>query len=179
MKTHYLLLSLSLASLAGCATESATGNFTAGQEVRGEVLAHWTQAAFEKELEQRGASEQALMARVMGPAIRAGRVVQYRCAQGKDDAVIANAILPTGLQVRRGEVVRIRVGDASSAIANQVTGKETSPRLQRGSFGRPGSAVELTPWAGYMKEGPIEPWIEQEYFRAPHFRFLIKCTAPA
>jgi len=168
--------------LGGCTTVSGSGNFKSGDEVRAEVLETWTAAAFEKELSEASTpQEREALRRIIGPAVQAGRAIQYRCAQGDNAMIIGNGILPAGMTVRRGEVVLISVGDSAGSIPNKVIGKPSSTRLQRGSFHRPGKAVSITPWASYWQEAPVEPWVEAEYARTNRttLNFLIRCRAPA
>ena len=171
------------ALLAGCMTTSGSGDFAAGEEVRADVLDIWTASSFEQEIAAaRTMQERENLRRLIGPMVEAGRAIQYRCAKGDNEIVIANAVLPSGMQVKRGEAVRISVGGEADSVPNRVLGRTSSPRLQRGSFPRPyGGAVSLTPWAGYVKDAPVEPWVEAEYARinTSHRQFLIRCRAPA
>lgn len=167
--------------LSGCATVSGSGNFSPGEEVRAEVIGIWKPALFDKEIAAAETAEKReALRRAIGPALQAGRAIQYRCAEG-GGAVVANAVLSPGMEIKRGETVRVRVGDAAREIPNRVIGKVSTPRLRRASFPPPyAGTVMTTPWSGYVKEGPVEPWVEAEYARIVTTQpvYLIRCRAP-
>ncbi len=159
-------------------TLSACGTvYSSGETVTAEITGVWTESALATDLARRSPVERAaIAAAVPATAVRAGRAVQYACAEGTDSSTGGNAIAPEGLALKRGDTVTIAVGDAGRGVPNRVTSRITDPRKQRLTK----RAYEFIPdwrerglWNNFER-APVEPWVERNY-AIVYGGFLIRC----
>ncbi len=162
-------------ALSGCASV-----YSAGETVTAEVTGVWTEAALRTELSRRSPAERAAIeAAFPAGAVRAGRAIQYACAEGTDNSTGGNALAPEGLALARGDTVTIAVGDAARGLPNRVLARDADPRRQRMKV----RAYRFIPdwrerglWNNFERE-PVEPWVERNY-AISYGAFLIRCRQP-
>lgn len=157
--------------LAGCASV-----YTQGEQVHGLITAIWTEAAFDEQVRRASPAERAaLLAAVPRETIRAGRAVQYTCADGTDSSIVANAVVPAGMSLAKGDTALVEVGD-SVRVPNMVIARITDPQRQKlltNAYTFIPDWRERGLWQNFERT-KVEPWVERHYERV-YGSFLIRC----
>ncbi|HZF74203.1 MAG TPA: hypothetical protein VE033_00010 [Acetobacteraceae bacterium] len=170
-------LLLLAALLAACAGPRPP----AGEVIRAEVMFVHRPEALARNTAASPEPDRSLIERTgFAQAVREGRAVRFRCAIGRDDALVADAIVPPGLTLPRNRPVLLRWGRENPPEPNQVVGVlPEGGRIDRGSFPRPylGSR-QIVPWSSIPVYGSPEPWQDEEYAIVGSW-YVLRCRAPA
>lgn len=106
-----------------------------------------------------------------------GRVALVRCARGDHSVLFRTVVLPTGIVPERGELMRVRLGDATAA--DQGLGIVTEPpELVQGSIARRyGVAAGPAPSLPVPAGARPDPAVLAQYYPVAG-GWLIRCVAP-
>jgi|GEM_PF-4366792 len=162
------------AMLAACAAPRPQP----GQEIRAEIIWIHRAADLARDAAASPPAERAnLESSGFADAVREGRAVRLRCALGREDVLITDAIAPPGLAVARTALVRVAWGSETPPVPNRVLGELEAPRIRHGTFARTQVGIfQVVPWSATPILAPLEPWQEVEY--APvRGSMMLRCMA--
>ncbi|WP_237217198.1 hypothetical protein [Falsiroseomonas oryziterrae] len=160
------------AMLAACAAPRPQP----GEEIRAEVLRIHRAADLERDAAASPPAERAhLESSGFADAVREGRAVRVRCAAGRDEVLITDAIAPPGMALAPSTLVRLAWGSEVPPVPNRVLGPLDHPRIRQGTLGRPHiGTFQLVPWSATPVLAPLEPWQEAEYAPVRGY-LLLRC----
>ena len=106
-----------------------------------------------------------------------GRLALTRCALGDFAPAFPMAVMPTGTTPEPGELLRVRLGDATTP--DQILGIVMEPPdLARGTVARQwDGSQQAMPWSTIPQEVKPDPFVEAQYYRVKG-GWLIRCIAP-
>ena len=115
-------------------------------------------------------------------AVRAGRVVEVRCALADGRLNTANALIPPGQPpeaVRAGALMRMRLGDLVSATPNQLLGPVTEPvALREGWLPEDWRSRDDPRFARIPPEGRSDAFLAAQYRRVGR-SYIVACLPAA
>lgn len=138
------------AALAACAARPEPG-----AELRAEATARLA-APLAEEPFLDASRREARRLPALAEAAAAGRAVAARCALGDDDILGFDAVVPPGLEVAPGMLLRIGWGEPARGVPHRVIGPLAGPALAGGLLARELLPPGFDPWQDYA---PVRGWL--------------------